>query len=141
MQNLQRRTQTKLRVFGIAVALRGEGRLQEGDDRIDDRLSFRLRKRTSLLQLRSLDARADLDRFQGELLFEVALGARDDEADVMRETAAGEREPESRAAPLEVGQEDGVVDVAECVEVAEDDLPGDDVPAIRPTLTSSHASL
>src|SRR6266851_1937755 len=78
------------------------------------------------------DSYTDFDRFHRELVTKITLRARHDEADVLRVGAAGQREPHARARQFEVGEIDGVVDVAEGVDVAEDDLPGNHVPTTLP---------
>lgn len=78
------------------------------------------------------DARRDLDRLQPDLLPEVALRVRHDEADVLRPVAADELPPELRAAPLEEREEGSVVDVTEGIEVTEEHLVRNDMPAITP---------
>jgi len=89
------------------------------------------------------NADADVDRLEVELAFEVTLGAGDDEADLSRAALAGEVEPEQRARPLEVGEKDGVVDVAEGIEIAEQDVVRNDVLAVTPLAAKfrRHASL
>ncbi len=78
------------------------------------------------------DARRDLDRLQPHLQDEVALRVRHDEADVLRPVGADELPPDLRATPLEVREERSVVDVTEGVEVTEEHLVRNDMPAITP---------
>src|SRR5437660_1209482 len=76
------------------------------------------------------------------LVDEQAVDGVDDEVDVLRfALRAGQIEPHLRAGPLEVAEVDGVVDVAEAVDVTEDDLPGNHEPAILPARNVRHASL
>src|SRR5436190_2979671 len=78
------------------------------------------------------DPYTNFDGLHRELVTKITFRADHDETDVARVGAAGEREPHARARMLEVGEVDGVVDVAEGVEVAEDDLPRNHVPTTLP---------
>src|SRR5207247_8532991 len=78
------------------------------------------------------DAHPDLDRFHGEVHFEVAFRSSDDEADVASALSAGELEPHQRPGPLEVSEINGVIDVTKSVNVTEHDLVWHHVPPAPP---------
>src|SRR6266516_2315461 len=78
------------------------------------------------------DPYTDFDRLHRELVTKITLRTDHDEADVARVRAARQRQPHARARELEVREIDGVVDVAERVDVAEDDLPRNHVPTTLP---------
>src|SRR5438445_512906 len=78
------------------------------------------------------DSYTNFDRLHFELVTKITLGAGHDEADVFRARAARQCEPHARAREFEVGEIDGVVDVAESIDVAEDDLPRNHVPTTLP---------